>query len=1254
MKLPQLKFNKKFLVIALIIILAVSGIIGITLLQKPSSVSAAWYTTGGTWNYRQKLTIDATKVGTVNHTDQTDFPVLVKITDQNNPVFTKSKADGSDIIFVASDETTKLSYEIEKFSTSSNNRELDAWVKITSLSHTDNTIIYMYYGNSAATAQPAADRQDVWSNGYAGVWHMGDSAANKTVADSLGANNGTAQQNTSLITTPGQVDGSLTFNGSSDYVQLGNKLDFDYTSPFSMTAFVKRSATGGSQAILSKMLSSGTYRGWMFWLYTDKLGFVFRNTLATNYIQVSTTNTFTSTSLWYKVTVTYDGSGHVAGFKFYVNGALQSQDAPIANTLSATTITTANSNIGSRTDGAATDFSGAIDDARISTVVRTPDWIATEYANQNDSGTFFGIEAEVAGDQVAPSNPTTINGYSTSGKTVPLTTGSYYNYATPYFEWSGAGDTGNTYVSGVAGYYSYFGTTCDSDPYDSGGVLPDAGPTPGRHYSTDANITVPDLTTAEGTYCLRIKTADNADNISATASELFTYKYEVTVPNRPAFVSVNPAGYSAVDSFDFSWPTATDTENSTASGIAGYQYMRGGSSGDTWSSTISTNSIDSIASYQTGDNIFLVRSIDNAGNVSESNQTTYSYSANPPGAPTGLLVNDQETDTTDINSFHFDWTAPAHSRPIVDYGYSFNASPTINNLTWTGSDATTLVAGAYATQQGVNTFYLIAKDDSGAYSFSDSAIAVSVFNCTTVAPPIPTAVSITDSSDKIPLRYMLTLQWQAGINQDQASFHYYSIERSVDGITFSEIATSASSAYIDASSLNNATLYYYRIRAVDNAGSISAPSTIVSKTPTGNYTSAPPIVSEPVVSIKGTTATISWVVGRTSNSAVRYSTSRDDLLAGTVSPKRDPNEGTSPSVESYSLLPNTTYYYQVQSIDTNNKDYESEDAFSAIYSFTTEAAPSIANVAVSNITLTTADITWETSSASNTKVHYGTTFDYGSITPEVNDSMTTRHSVKLTKLSHTTTYNFKIMGTDINSNLLKSDNYIFKTLEMPAISAIEAATDFSGPAPVVNITWKSNVQITSSVEYTPKVEGDAVTFEESQSALVKDHRVTLSNLSNDTEYQFTVSGVDQFGNKALSDLQVLKTTADSRPPSISNIIIETSNVGSGTTNEAKMVISWQTDELSTSQIAYSPGISGTEYQKMTPDDTALVKNHIVIVSGLKPATPYHFKIITKDDANNTAESSDNTVISGQATESTMTLIARTLNNIFGWMGKISW
>ncbi|MCX6810079.1 MAG: hypothetical protein NTZ65_05065, partial [Candidatus Berkelbacteria bacterium] len=883
-------------------------------------------------------------------------------------------------------------------------------------------------------------------------------------------------------------------------------------------------------------------------------------------------------------------------------------------------------------------FKSWTDEVRILNVARSADWIATEYNNQNDPATFESFGPLENPDTFDPTNPTVITATKGSGG-APL--GTAGNWPTPYYSFpepeavGGASDATGAYISGVAGYYSYYGTSCGgggADPEISRGVLSDTSG--GLHYSSDTNISVPDLTTNQGTYCLRLKTKDNAGNVSAV-TEVATYNYDITNPNAPSFVAVNPAGYSAVNSFDFTWPAATD--NTGGSGLAGYQYMRGGTSGDTWSATQSATSKTAITSYQTGENIFLVRSVDNAGNYSSSVQTTYYYSANPPTKPTALTAHPA---IADANDFSFTWTAPVHARPIVDYGYSINAVPTTQNLTWTGSAATTLAADSFATVQGVNTFYIVAKDDSGAYALDAANYASVTFTCQTTAPPIPTSVSITDSSNRAYSTYSLTIKWSAGTGQDPATFNHYLIERSTNGTDFTQLATTTSTAYIDVSSLDNSTTYYYRIKAVDNADSTSASSTIVSRIPTGKYTTPPIIVQGPESTAKASSATIRWVTNRTSTAGVRFGTKENELTRSQI----DPTEATEHSITIPGLSGGMKYYYQVQSLD-NDRDYSSDAAYSATSYFDTLALPVIADVKISNITLNSADLSWTTSTASNAKVSYGTTIGYGT-DYEDSESYTTNHTYKFTNLTHTTTYHFKITGTDEDGNTLVSDDYVFDTLPMPKISAVNFETDLTQTQPRSFITWTTNVATTSSVDYAPK--GGSVTYEESQASYITSHKVELSHLSDDTAYSFYVYGSDQFGNQTKSDEYIFATPFDSRPAIISDVAVEASNVGLNKQDKSQLVVSWHTDEVATTQVEYGQGLSGN-YTGKTSEDKTLSNEHFVIVNDLIPNNPYHLRVLSVDKGGNVSTGEDVSSIPGDVPKSLLQTILDTFNNIFGWM-----
>jgi len=90
------------------------------------------------------------------------------------------------------------------------------------------------------------------------------------------------------------------------------------------------------------------------------------------------------------------------------------------------------------------------------------------------------------------------------------------------------------------------------------------------------------------------------------------------------------------------------------------------------------------------------------------------------------------------------------------------------------------------------------------------------------------------------------------------------------------------------------------------------------------------------------------------------------------------------------------------------------------------AAPEISDVSVTDITGTTATITWTTNIASDSRVNYGTTTALGDT--EDDDAEVTNHFIPLTGLSPDTIYYFEVISGSERSPLNPSEYYSFKTL----------------------------------------------------------------------------------------------------------------------------------------------------------------------------------------------------------------------------------
>ncbi len=89
-------------------------------------------------------------------------------------------------------------------------------------------------------------------------------------------------------------------------------------------------------------------------------------------------------------------------------------------------------------------------------------------------------------------------------------------------------------------------------------------------------------------------------------------------------------------------------------------------------------------------------------------------------------------------------------------------------------------------------------------------------------------------------------------------------------------------------------------------------------------------------------------------------------------------------------------------------------------------------------------------------------------------------------------------------------------------------------------------------------------------------------------------------------------TGETQPPVISNVT-------ASDTHYNRTTITWSTDEGATSQVEYG---TTPDYGSVTPLDPELVTNHMVEVSGLTPATTYHYRVRSTDGAGNESLSSD--------------------------------
>ena len=93
---------------------------------------------------------------------------------------------------------------------------------------------------------------------------------------------------------------------------------------------------------------------------------------------------------------------------------------------------------------------------------------------------------------------------------------------------------------------------------------------------------------------------------------------------------------------------------------------------------------------------------------------------------------------------------------------------------------------------------------------------------------------------------------------------------------------------------------------------------------------------------------------------------------------------------------------------------------------TAPTPPVISNVAASNVTSSSATLTWTTNAVSSSQVEYGRSTAYGNVTL-LDTSLVTVHSQTLSGLGKNTWYHYRVLSRHAGGNLAVSGDFAFKT-----------------------------------------------------------------------------------------------------------------------------------------------------------------------------------------------------------------------------------
>ena len=309
---------------------------------------SAWSGHGSVWLLTDKDGADLSATAVVK-----EFPVVLRLHGDTFP-FASAQADGADLR-VTDASGRSLALEIESWDKAVG--EAVVWVRVPEIRGATRQELKLHWGNPQA--KTVSDGSKVFSrdNGYLSVWHMG-----QEVKDAVGT-----LPSKVVGTKPieGLIGGARSFAGKEG-VFSGDKITGYPTDASSHTTSAWIKPTRSNSTIIAWGNEAGG-RG-------SKVRFQLRAPqhlhVDSNFSDVDGPSNLAPDE-WHYVTHTYDKNDG----RLYLDGKLDGKASPTLNIKSPARLW-----IGGWYD--VYSYEGYMDEVRVSSVARSPEWIKLEYANQ--------------------------------------------------------------------------------------------------------------------------------------------------------------------------------------------------------------------------------------------------------------------------------------------------------------------------------------------------------------------------------------------------------------------------------------------------------------------------------------------------------------------------------------------------------------------------------------------------------------------------------------------------------------------------------------------------------------------------------------------------------------------------------------------------------------------------------------------------------------------------------------------------------
>lgn len=334
-------------------------------LMLPVSAQAWWHED---WNYRKQITLDTTAAGADIGEPLQDVPVLVRLHTGNFGYFLDMMPEGEDIRFIAGDDKTPLEYHIERFDPI--NEMALIWVRVPELpAGADTRSIWMYYGNPSAV--PVQDLAGSFGARETLTYHFFEDQA---LPEDATAYSNHASRFDAGYSNAALIGGGAVFDGQGGLVVPdAPSLAFTPEQGWTWSAWVKVDTEQAGTVLLERGDADGQVR-----LKLDGLALRARVGNAEQVLAETPGNARLTPGTWHHVALTLNGRRLALFLDATETAFVEAELPPLAGDL----------RVGAGADGGS-GFIGALDEMRVSSVARSPGWIAAAFKGQGPAASLL-------------------------------------------------------------------------------------------------------------------------------------------------------------------------------------------------------------------------------------------------------------------------------------------------------------------------------------------------------------------------------------------------------------------------------------------------------------------------------------------------------------------------------------------------------------------------------------------------------------------------------------------------------------------------------------------------------------------------------------------------------------------------------------------------------------------------------------------------------------------------------------------------